>query len=712
MPPRPARVAALCAALLAAALPLVAQRPTGAVPLPPVATAAAAAAPGPACQGGSLALVLPGGGVKGIAHIGVIQILDSLGIRPDLVVGTSMGAIVGALYASGWTGYEMEALAKRFPVASAIGLQTYFRTPRSLGTAPTLLRWEQGARGLTLDLGAADETRVNNLVSALMLRGNLLARGDFDRLPIPFRAVATDLVTGKRVVLGRGDLARAVRTSFAIPLVFQPLADSSGHPLVDGGIAENVPVDVARGLGARRVLVSQLLDTLITVEPTGASIAARMMGLLFQQNAPVLRPGDVEVVSDVSGQSNLDFADATIEAMLERGRGAARRLLADSCLPRGARARGVLPPVARAAVVEGTGRAGRRLVVTTLGLTPSAAIELDTVMTRLDRLSEAEAVRAVWLNPQPRGDSVVFAPVLRYAPRRVIGAGIAIDGDYGPRGWFGITDRRLFHDRIEGAVRGTLGEFRQDLEFSARRAYENPEFEASPFLSLTYGHEQVRRFAPNGDELPRSTIPDIREAVLRVGWEVPFGPRFGLRAGLVGRQWRGDPADPGVRSTAGLGARLTGSWPAQRRTLVAEAEATPRFIRTTVVASALLERGRLTVTPTLRAAWMNERAPPHLQLPLGDRDGFAGLRIGERLGVAQLYAAADASWGIFGPLDAVATVMVGQSARDAARPLAGGWITGARLGVGAETPIGPLRVQYGFNDADRNLWFLRLGRWF
>src|SRR6476469_6289058 len=205
------------------------------------------------CPSRPTALVLSGGGAKGLAHIGVLRVLDSLGIRPDLVVGSSMGAIVGGMYASGYSGREIDSLARALPIADLF--RTYQpQAPRSLGVLQPLVVWEQGDRRFTLQSAGVVETEVNALVNAAMLRGNLLARGNFDSLPIPFRAVAADLSDRSPVVLASGDLARAVRASFAIPLVFAP-ESLNGRILGDGGLVANIPVAVARAAGAERVIV-------------------------------------------------------------------------------------------------------------------------------------------------------------------------------------------------------------------------------------------------------------------------------------------------------------------------------------------------------------------------------------------------------------------------------------------------------------------------
>ncbi|MEO7986642.1 MAG: patatin-like phospholipase family protein [Gemmatimonadales bacterium] len=281
------------------------------------------------CHPPRTALVLSGGGAKGLAHIGVLRALDSLGIRPDLIVGTSMGAVVGALYASGYSGRELDSLARVVPLADL------FRTyqplaPRSLGILQPIVVWEQGDRGLALQRAAVVEAEASALLNAGLLRGNLLARGDFDSLPIPFRAVATGLAHHDAIVMSSGDLAQAVRASSAVPLLFVPeLRD--GHYLADGGLSENIPVAAAREAGAERVIVSDATehppDSFTASSPI--LIADRLVQFLFQQTPDSLGPGDLLIRPDVDGFTSLNFARTTVDRLLEIGAAAA-----DTMLPR------------------------------------------------------------------------------------------------------------------------------------------------------------------------------------------------------------------------------------------------------------------------------------------------------------------------------------------------------------------------------------------
>ena len=177
-----------------------------------------------ACTPARTALVLSGGGAKGLAHIGLLRALDSVGVRPDLVVGTSMGAIVGALYAAGLTGREIDSLVRSEPGGTLI---RSFRplVPRAIGVLLPMVSFADGEGMAGFQTGAVREREVDALLTRTLLLGNLRARGDIDSLPIPFRAVATDFRARRPVVIGQGDLAQAVRAS---TLSAMPRSTSAG----------------------------------------------------------------------------------------------------------------------------------------------------------------------------------------------------------------------------------------------------------------------------------------------------------------------------------------------------------------------------------------------------------------------------------------------------------------------------------------------------
>jgi outer membrane translocation and assembly module TamA len=114
----------------------------------------------------------------------------------------------------------------------------------------------------------------------------------------------------------------------------------------------------------------------------------------------------------------------------------------------------------------------------------------------------------------------------------------------------------------------------------------------------------------------------------------------------------------------------------------------------------------------LHLGWSSREAPLTARFTLGDKDGFAGFHIGEKLANTETVLQTDLGLPLRGPLQAIATVMGGQVSSDPARPLSGSWYTGARLGLGADSPLGPLRLQYGVNNEGRTAWYFRIGRWF
>ena len=212
-----------------------------------------------------IGLVLSGGGARGGAHIGVLKALEELRVPVDYVAGTSIGAVVGGFYVSGMNVSDLEQLVE------SLEWETAFLnvTPRQLKSFRRkrdddsfLVNQKPGLNDgeFELPIGLIQGQVIDMIISRETLRASQVQ--NFDQLAIPFRAVAGDLVTGDAVVLGSGSLARAIRASMSIPAALAPI-EINGRLLVDGGIAMNLPVDVARDMGADVVIAVDISSELL-----------------------------------------------------------------------------------------------------------------------------------------------------------------------------------------------------------------------------------------------------------------------------------------------------------------------------------------------------------------------------------------------------------------------------------------------------------------
>lgn len=201
-----------------------------------------------------IGLVLSGGGAKGIAHVRVLQVLDSLGIVPDYIAGTSMGSVVGALYAAGYTGHQIDSITK------VIAWDKMFSNSLTFDEINIEEKDEFGRyiyelplKGLTpqFPLGVVEGQQIEELLASLFFPVNTIT--DFNKLPTPFLCVAADIVKGEPVILRKGSLAAAVRASMSIPTVFSPVR-IDGRLLVDGGVYMNLPVTYCRDMGADYII--------------------------------------------------------------------------------------------------------------------------------------------------------------------------------------------------------------------------------------------------------------------------------------------------------------------------------------------------------------------------------------------------------------------------------------------------------------------------
>ncbi|MBA1205015.1 BamA/TamA family outer membrane protein [Pseudomonas capeferrum] len=278
-------------------------------------------------------LVLSGGAARGLAHIGVLKALEEQGVRIDAIAGASMGAVIGGLYASGYSVAELEELAITIDWQQALSdapprRDVPFRRKqddRDFLVKQKLSFRDDGSLGLPLGV-----IQGQNL--ALLLESKLAHTADtrdFDKLPIPFRAVATDIANGEKVVFRRGHLPQVIRASMSIPAVFAPV-ELDGRLLVDGGMVDNIPLDVARDMGVDLAIVVDIgtplrdrrqLATVVDVLNQSITLMTRRNS---EEQLASLRPDDILIQPSLAAFGGTDFGRAT--AMIEAGYRATRVL--------------------------------------------------------------------------------------------------------------------------------------------------------------------------------------------------------------------------------------------------------------------------------------------------------------------------------------------------------------------------------------------------
>jgi len=280
-----------------------------------------------------LVLVLSGGGARGAAHIGVLKVLEELHVAPDLIVGTSMGSIIGGLYAAGWSPEEIEELIASIDWNGVFSdnvprSEKSFR--RKQDDRPILIQARLYFKGLKpyLPSGILGGQRLELLMDAL--QADSATASNLNELNIPFRAVATDIASGQPVVIADATLATAMRASMSIPGAFSPV-DLDDRKLVDGGSVANLPVGIAKELGATSVIAVDISSPLIGDEEdleSFFSVFNQLNSLLTVGNrdrdVALLDDGDILVQPDLGDISFISF-DRALEAV-EIGEATAREM--------------------------------------------------------------------------------------------------------------------------------------------------------------------------------------------------------------------------------------------------------------------------------------------------------------------------------------------------------------------------------------------------
>jgi NTE family protein len=551
---RSSGAAAAAAVSLLASTSMAAEAPVPAPAQPEAIRSVVAASPGSRPR---IGLALGGGGAKGAAHVGVLTLLEDMRVPVDCIVGTSMGALVGGTFATGMTAAELERAIGKIDWSKTIGAagqreKLPMRRKLAGRTYSNTLEFGLGPDGLSAPRGFISTQNIEQTIRYLVSRS--LGTNDFDRLPIPFRAVATDMISGEMVVLSEGDLAQSMRASMAVPGVFAPVT-IDGRTLGDGGLARNLPVDIARQTCADVVIAVSVPTPAPAPEALQSPLAmiSRTLDVLIGANEReqlgLLGPQDVSIVVPMGDIGSASF-DRAKEA-IPLGRKAAelqREQLRRYSLPeaeyrawRDSTRRPELREIRLAEVqVEGLQRIDPDFVRATLGLEAGQVVSQRELTDATQRLFDVGDFDTVQFTTEGDPDNVtlrVDASEKSFGPNIVrFDLGLAM-------GTEGTNAFVLSADLLRTWINPRGGELHGQLQFG-----RNSLAGASLYQPLDAAH---RWFVEPGVRLSRST-EDIffdNEAISRYDFDTAYGSldfgrvfgqsaelRTGLRAGSRGAE--------------------------------------------------------------------------------------------------------------------------------------------------------------------------------
>ena len=275
-----------------------------------------------------IGLVLSGGGARGYAHIGALQVLEEAGIRVDYIGGTSMGSIVGGLYAAGYPADSLEAMLRRTPIQSILEDEIGRGNQRiydKLYNEHYIIGLDLKNFSPQLPTALSNGQRVRDLFSHWTAHVHGIK--DFGKLPIPFLCVGTDIVSGEAVLLESGNLADAMRASAALPGALSPYTIGE-HTMTDGGVSNNYPAEEVKAKG-----MDYLIGVTVEQDPYSAEEVNSLDKLFLQiaffqatrRNVDQYATTDIDIDPDLTGYSQLSFE--AIDSLVEAGRKAARAQL-------------------------------------------------------------------------------------------------------------------------------------------------------------------------------------------------------------------------------------------------------------------------------------------------------------------------------------------------------------------------------------------------
>ncbi len=473
----------------------------------------------PPVQRPRIGLALAGGGAKGGAHIGVLKVLEQMHVPVDCIAGTSMGALVGGGYAAGLPASEIEQFVTGIDWKSVIGgvgdrqLEPA-EQKRAAGAAAVNIQFAVKNGHLVGPAGFIPTSSIETVLRTYVARARTVE--NFDNLPIPFRAVATDMLSGSMVVLDHGDIATAMRASMAIPGAFSPVI-TDRYVLSDGFVVRNLPVDVARHLCADVVIAVNLVKPAVTPDQVRGAVqlASRSMDVMMEANEALqlqsLTDRDVRIDVELGTIGSADF-QRTAET-IPLGEAAARKMaaqLAGLALPereyaewrqRVERRQGIQATVSEVRFA-GLERVNPDYLRTVTQIRAGDKVDGESISQDARRLSVLNDIISVDydLLGEPESPVLVWRPKENpYGPDYVrLGLGMYMGGRGDIEFLLGLQHIRYWLNRLGGAWRntlqiGTLALFDSSLyqPLNVRQSvFVQPDFFASRSIEDLYNDSQ------------------------------------------------------------------------------------------------------------------------------------------------------------------------------------------------------------------------------
>ncbi len=699
-------------------------------------------------------LVLGGGGARGAAHIGVLRELERLRIPVDAIAGTSMGAIVGGLYATGMTAEELESLVASMDWAAALTDQSprkdlSFRRKQDDREFP--MDFEIGVRdgGVVIPQGVIQGQKLDLILRELTLDASHLQH--FDELPIPFRAIATDIATGEAVALDRGDLAMAIRASMSVPAAFAPV-EIDGKTLVDGGIAGNLAVDVVRTMDVDVVIAVDVEFPLYPTEEldSALTISEQILTILIRKETlrqiETLGERDVLIRPELGLFGSTDFAGVmeTIEPGIAATREQREKLVPLSLNEAAYReylaSRAPRPVIgeqlAAVSVLHG-GQLSPQVLEARLESAPGDPIDADRLAAdarRLYGLQLYERVNYRLVNMDDETGVEFEARPKSWGPN-ILQFGVSLEDDFEGSSAFNLAMR---HTRL--GINRLGAEWRTDLQLGTdpllfTEFYQPLSFNSKFFVAPRAEVEQWNLNGFDDDNTTARYRVSRAEAGLDAGFEVGRTGEFrgGIFSGVgEARVKVGDPAIPSFDFDSGgafaqfrldsldsayfprSGARADITWTGSRATLGADSS----FDTVQADLVTAMSRGKSTLSLGLSyATTLNSQSGIQDYFPLG---GFLRLSGLDRGNIAGPHAAlarlvwyrrvGSSAGGLFDtPVYLGASAEAGNVWQERAAMSFGSMQINGSVFAGMNTFVGPVYLAAGFAEGGRTNFYLFVG---